>query len=149
MKESILDRLERENLSLASFPKRIVAFILDNIILSLVVIVMMFDKIEFQTPEDFAFNLQKYSFFIMLLQFFYHTLFVYLYGASLGKMICKIQVIDEVMLDKPNLMQSIFRAAGKQLSEMLFMLGYVWAFGNQERKTWQDYFAKTVVIDVA
>lgn len=64
-------------------------------------------------------------------------------------MICKIIVIDEGILDKPNWGQSCLRALIRQFSGMAFMLGFAWALGNNLRKTWQDYLARTVVIDVA
>lgn len=45
MKEDLLTRLERENLTIASFNKRILAYFIDNLVLSLIVFVIFYDKL--------------------------------------------------------------------------------------------------------
>ena len=150
MKEDLLTRLERENLKIASFQKRVLAFIIDDLLISLIVFIIFFD--DFTQAND-AFQvtqiLTNYYFGLILLHFSYHSVFTYLYGASLGKIICKIIILDEALLDKPNLSQSLLRAVARQLSSMPFMLGFAWALGNELRKTWEDYLARTIVVDVA
>ena len=114
MKENLQDRLERENLKIASFGKRVLAFLID-----------------------------------VMVHFSYQAIFTYLYGASLGKILCKIIILDENLLDKPNLIQSCIRSAIRQVSAMAFMLGFAWALSNDLRKAWEDYLARTIVVDVA
>lgn len=146
----ILDKLDRENLKIASFGKRVVAYFVDNFILSLIVFVIFFDKLTLITdPQDIFAMLDSFFLGFITLQFTYHLTFTYLYGASLGKMLCKIAIVDEQSLDKPNLTQCIIRAATRQLSDSAFMLGFAWALGNDLKKTWQDYLAKTLVIELA
>lgn len=84
-----------------------------------------------------------------MLHITYQTIFTYLYGASLGKMVCKIIILDEDLLDKPNLNQSCIRSIVRQISDMAFMLGFAWALSNDLRKTWEDYLARTIVVNVA
>lgn len=147
---STLDRLDRENLKIASFGKRIIAYFVDNFILSIIVFVIFFDKLSAITdPQDVFAVLDSFLLGFIVLQFTYHFIFTFLYGASLGKMLCKIAIVDEQSLDKPNLTQCIIRAAVRQLSDSAFMLGFAWALGNDLRKTWQDYLAKTLVIELA
>lgn len=150
MKENLFNKLERENLKIASFNKRVLAYFIDNLILTLIVFVIFYDKIITANDSvEIAQILGNFYLGFLILHFSYQALFTYLYGASLGKMICKITIIDEDILDKPNLKQSCIRAIGRQLSDMAFMLGFAWALSNNLRKTWQDYLAKTVVVDVA
>ncbi|EAH6296911.1 RDD family protein, partial [Campylobacter coli] len=35
------------------------------------------------------------------------------------------------------------------ISDMAFMLGFAWALSNDLRKTWEDYLARTIVVNVA
>lgn len=146
----ILDKLDRENLKIASFGKRVLAYFVDNFILSIIVFIIFFDKLSTLTdPQDIFAVLDNFLLGFVVLQFTYHFIFTFLYGASLGKMLCKIAIVDELSLDKPNLSQCIIRAATRQLSDTAFMLGFAWALGNDLRKTWQDYLAKTLVIELA
>ncbi len=150
MKEDLQTRLERENLVIASFGKRVLAYLIDDLILALVVYIIFYDHlINAKEFYDVIYILGDFSLGFVLLHFTYQTIFTYLYGASLGKMVCKIIILDEDLLDKPNLSQSCIRSAVRQISNMTFMLGFAWALGNDLRKTWQDYLARTIVVNVA
>ncbi|TXE86239.1 RDD family protein [Campylobacter volucris] len=147
--QELFDKLEKEEVVLASFKKRTLAYIIDIFIVCIIVSIILFDKISLaQTYEEIHTLLLRFTGGILLLQFCYHTLFVYLYGATLGKMFLKIMVIDQELLDKPNLTQSILRSGIRQISE-IYGLGFAWALSNIVLKTWHDYAAKTVVIDLA
>ncbi|TQR56921.1 RDD family protein [Campylobacter troglodytis] len=146
----LLDKLEREGLKIASFKKRVLAYLIDSLILSFIVFIILFDKLS--NLSDFTeiiLVIQDFALGFIILQFIYHFLFTLLYGASPGKMLCKIAIIDEKSLDKPNAMQSALRAAIRQLSDTAFMLGFAWALGNELRRTWEDLLAKTLVIELA
>ena len=150
MNENLQDKLEREGLKIASFPKRVWAYLIDEFLLTCIVFIIFYDKLaNAKDYFDIAMILGNFSLGFFVLQFSYQAIFTALYGASLGKMVCKIIVIDEQFLDKPNWIQSCLRALFRQFSSMAFMLGFAWALGNVLRKTWQDYLARTVVIDVA
>lgn len=147
----ILDKLDRENLKIASFYKRVIAYFVDSFILSLIVFIVLFERISaISDPQDiFAVFNENFVLGFIVLQFCYHLIFTFLYGASLGKMLCKIAIIDEQSLDKPNFTQCVLRAGVRQLSDSAFMLGFAWALGNDLRKSWEDYLAKTLVIELA
>ncbi|EAI4456819.1 RDD family protein [Campylobacter upsaliensis] len=150
MDENLQDKLDREGLKVASFFKRALAYTIDEFLLSCIVFVIFFNEFQkMSDPLEAVRILGNFSLGLFVLQFSYHAIFTALYGASLGKMICKIIVIDEGILDKPNWGQSCLRALIRQFSGMAFMLGFAWALGNNLRKTWQDYLARTMVIDVA
>lgn len=150
MKENLQDRLDRENLKIASFRKRILAFLIDDAIISFIITIIFYDRLS--QAKDLSEMTQIISNFylgLILLHFTYQTIFTYLYGASLGKILCKIIILDENLLDKPNLIQSCIRSAVRLVSAMAFMLGFAWALGNDLRKTWEDFLARTIVVDVA
>lgn len=146
----ILDKLDRENLKIASFAKRFVAYVIDCFILSVIVFIIFFEQMSnAKDPNDLVLIINNISLGFVLLQFVYHLIFTFLYGASLGKIFCKIAIVDELSLDKPNFIQSAIRSGVRQLSDMAFALGFFWALGNDLRKTWHDYAAKTLVIELA
>ncbi|HHQ4065390.1 TPA: RDD family protein [Campylobacter jejuni] len=150
MKENLQDRLERENLKIASFGKRALAFLIDDMVISLIVFIIFYDRL-IQAKDLFETTQIVGNFYLgfILLHFSYQAIFTYLYGASLGKILCKIIILDENLLDKPNLIQSCIRSAVRQVSAMAFMLGFAWALSNDLRKAWEDYLARTIVVDVA
>ncbi|MBF7045628.1 RDD family protein [Campylobacter volucris] len=147
--QELFDKLEKEEIVLASFKKRALAYAVDIFVVCVIVSIILFDKISLvQTYEEIHAILLRFVGGILFLQFCYHALFVYLYGATLGKMLLKIMVINQELLDKPNLTQSILRSGVRQISE-IYGLGFAWALSNVVLKTWHDYAAKTVVIDLA
>ena len=63
-------------------------------------------------------------------------------------MILKIEVIEERDFQTPSFLVSLNRAIGRVISEMLFYLGFAWAFLDPKRQTWHDKLAKTLVVNV-
>lgn len=150
MNENILDRLDRENIKLASFDKRLFAYFVDEIIIAIVFSITYWNIVSIDT-QDFLVALSQIKNFliqIVCIKVLYHTIFIWYYGATLGKIWAKIICIDTIMLSKPNLTQSFLRAVMKVVGEALFYIGFIWFFENRERQTWQDKIARTVVCDV-
>ena len=146
-----LDRLEREKLKIASFGKRFLAYVLDNFAVSIIIFVIYFDAFM-SAGEDYELivaTISKFSLSLLALNFFYQFIFTALYGATLGKMAFKIAIVDEASLSKPSVMAAFMRTCVRMLSESAFYLGFAWALGNDLRKSWQDYLAKTLVIELA
>ncbi|CAM4125383.1 RDD family protein [Campylobacter armoricus] len=148
--QELFDKLEKEEIKLASFRKRLLAYVIDSFIILCIVSIILFDKFtSMQTYDEIHNLLVRFAGGILILQFSYHMIFTYLYGATLGKIVFKIMVIDQNILDKPNFSQSALRAGVRQISDMFYGLGFAWALSNIVLKTWHDYAAKTVVIDLA
>lgn len=148
--ESLLELLDREDLKIASFLKRVIAYFIDVFIVSVLVVIILYTKISAATSEAALLGvIQNFLGGLLLLQFSYHALFGYLYGASLGKMAMKIKIISTKTLDKPSILQALIRAGVREISDRVFMLGFAWALSNPLLKTWEDLAAKTVVIDLA
>ena len=81
-------------------------------------------------------------------QLVYNALFIRLYGATLGKMLMKIRVIDFRTLDRPSFAMSLIRAFVRIINDNLLCLGYLPAFFNFNRRTAQDYLSNSVVVDI-
>ncbi len=149
MVEEILKKLQRERLKLASINKRAWAFFIDELIISILFYIIYAGSFSKATSVEAIIELTNILFFqVILLKVIYHTFFVWMYGATLGKIFLKIQVVSVEDFEKPNLMNSFIRSAVRILSEFIFYLGFLWAFFDKAKQTWHDKAAKTVVIDV-
>lgn len=147
--EVLLERLEREDIQLASFFKRLVAFLIDIFIISCLIVAILYVRISGAPTQEVAMQIvQGYIWQMFFIQFLYHSIFCYLYGASLGKMAMKIKIIDGDTMDKPGLLRSLIRGFVRGISDHIFCLGFAWALSNPLLKTWHDYAAKTVVISL-
>ncbi len=148
-KEEIERLLHREELHLASINKRATAFFLDELLLSLLIVVAFWNSFASasSTLELLALS-QQLTLEYILLKILYQTFFVYMYGATLGKMMMRIKIIQIVDLEKPSLLVSLNRAVIRIVSEMFFYLGFLWGMMDPFKRTWHDLSAKTLVVEV-
>jgi uncharacterized RDD family membrane protein YckC len=146
--DQIEQKLHREQLSLASLNKRGFAFFIDEMIISAIFAIAFWDTLASFTnsQEVMAFSRTLFM-YIMGTKVIYQAIFVYWYGATLGKMAMKIRVVEVEYLGLPTLLESVVRAFMRVVSEMVFYIGFVIAFMNPVRLSWQDRAATTVVID--
>jgi len=148
LNEEIAQLLNREHLTLASIKKRAMAFFIDEMLLSFLLILAMSDSFaNAKTVEDIILLTNTYIMQYILMKIAYQTFFVMQYGATLGKLAMKIKVIDIKTLDNPSFTVSLNRAIFRIISEMIFYLGFVWAVMDPARQAWHDKTARTLVID--
>jgi uncharacterized RDD family membrane protein YckC len=147
--EEIQDILHREGMTLSNIRKRAVAFFIDEMLLSFLLIISLGDSFfEAQTMEEMVLITNAYVFEYMAMKIIYQAFFVMQYGATLGKIAMKIRVIEISTMQKPNVIVALNRSIVRVLSEMLFYLGFLWAAMDPARQTWHDKTAKTLVVDV-
>jgi len=148
LNEEIQKLLNREHLHLASIKKRAMAFFIDEMLLSFLLIIAMSDSFSnAKSVEAIIILTNTYIMQYMMMKIVYQTFFVMQYGATLGKLAMKIKVIDIQTLDNPNFAVSLNRAIFRIISEMIFYLGFLWGMFDPQRQTWHDKTAKTLVID--
>lgn len=138
-----------QNLQLATFWPRIKAYIIDDILITFITAFIFWEQIK-NAGDDMSSVmavLNVYLVPIMMLKISYHTFFVWYYGATVGKYLSKIRVIDHDTLSNISFMSSLVRAVARILSEMFFYLGFLFAFFNDARQTFQDKIAKTLVVN--
>ncbi len=149
LEEKILDNLERGGLKLTSISKRSFAFLIDDLIVSLLVFIIFYDSIaSAKDVREIIFLVNNAFLHIISIKILYHTFFVWHYGATMGKMFFKMRVVDEKNFLKPDFFHSFLRAVVRIVSESLFYLGFLWGVFMETRQTWHDKLAKTLVIDV-
>jgi uncharacterized RDD family membrane protein YckC len=146
--QEIENILYRENLQLASISKRATAFFLDELLLSLLLIVSIWGS--FSNAKDMTemiLLIQQFTLEYIVLKVLYQMFFVYKYGATLGKIAMKIKVVELVTLANPSIAYSLNRAVFRIISEMLFYMGFLWGMFDPFKRTWHDLTAKTIVIE--
>jgi len=148
MNEEIFKLLSREQLELASKQKRFGAYIIDEFILSVIWLSIIWDSFTgLSTIEDKLVLINAYILEFMALKVIYHTFFVMQYAASPGKIIMKIRILELGTTSTPSFFCSLNRACVRVVSEMLFYIGFIWGLLDPVRQTWHDKTAKTVVVD--
>ena len=141
------EKLYRENIRLASIDKRILAQIIDDLILSILLFIIISDAISSaQTPEEIIVVINHFVLEFMLIKLFYHAIFTTFYGGSLGKIFLKIEVISTEDFTNISFGQSFLRAFIRLFSETIFYLGFLWAVFEPNKQSWHDKLAKTIVI---
>jgi len=143
------EQIDIENLQLASMKSRVKAFVIDDLSITLLVIIILWDKIATTNGDLVATMMVMNEAFIqvVVLKFIYQSFFIWYYGATIGKLISKIKVIDFENYGRISLINSCIRSAGRIISEAVFYLGFFLAYYGQSRQTFHDKFGKTLVVD--
>jgi uncharacterized RDD family membrane protein YckC len=149
--EQLAEEFEKRGITLASVQKRALAFFVDEIVVAIFSIFAFGSLLENitidSTNEEIATVLGSLVMYVVLLKIVYQAFFIWMYGATPGKMFMKIKVIFISSIDKPSFFISLIRSSGRIVSEALFYVGFIWAYFNPKRQAWQDLVADTLVID--
>jgi len=148
LNDELEKRLHREEITLAPNNKRAVAFFIDEILLSFVLIIALWDSfVQATSTEEMILLTNSFVLEFMIMKIIYQSFFVMQYGATLGKLAMKIRVIEIKTLNNPNVLVALNRGIIRVISEMLLYLGFLWGILNPARQTWHDLSAKTLVVN--
>ena len=139
-----------ENLQLASMRSRALAYIIDDFLMTLLIMMIFWESIiAVSSDADAMMQLMKVELVmpLIILKIIYQTFFVWYYGANIGKIIVKIRVIDADSWGRISIFSSFLRAVGRIFSEMFFYIGFLVGFFNEGRKTFHDITGKSLVIN--
>ena len=149
MSQEVEDRLSSAGLELASIQRRAVAFFIDELLLAFLFLIIIYDQVSALSETDALVALiNSYTLEYLTIKVVYQTFFVYQYSATLGKIFMKIQVVERTTLQKPIFASALNRGVFRIISEMIFYLGFVWAFYRKDRESWHDLSARTLVVNV-
>lgn len=148
MDEQLESLIRREQIALASIRQRAAAFGIDELLLSMIMIVILWDTMAQAKTLEAMINVTN-SFLLeyMAIKIIYQTFFTMQYGASLGKIVMKIRVIELSTLSNPRFLSAFNRSVFRVVSELLFYLGFVWAMLDPYRRSWHDRSGRTLVIN--
>ena len=139
-----------ENLQLASMRSRALAYIIDDFLMTLLIMMIFWESIiAVSSDADAMMQLMKVELVmpLIILKIVYQTFFVWYYGATIGKIIVKIRVIDANHWGRVSMFAALLRAVGRVFSEMFFYIGFLIGFFNDGRKTFHDFTGKTLVVN--
>jgi len=146
--EEIQENLQREALVIAPIPKRAFAMFIDEALLSMLLIVILWDAFtSAASVEDVIRLTNAFVLEFMAMKIVYQTFFVMQYGATLGKILMKIRVIEIKTLNTPGFLSAFNRGVFRIISEMFLYLGFLWGTMNPLRQTWHDKTARTLVVN--
>lgn len=127
----------------ASFKQKFLAFVIDTLIFILPSMILIFNTNIFKAND----LVDSLEIIIQILVYGYNILLVWKFGATIGKMVMKIKVIDEKTQKPPGLFKSILREIpGKWLSSVLIYMGYFSMLWSDKKQTWHDKITGTVVV---
>ena len=141
-------------MSIAPLSKRVIAFGIDEVILATLftIVLLVIDEPEIMAAAQSGSNLEiqkvvsKFLMQYVVIKFLYHTIFVYLYGASLGKLAIKIYCVRAG--GDMDIATAAIRAAVRVISETIFYMGFLVAFFTSSRQSLHDMAAKTLVVEI-
>ena len=139
-------------LEYASIGTRFGALVLDNILLSVVGMVIQFgttgllmSAVSSNPTEVLLVQLINVA-IQLLIAMAYETLMIGKYGATLGKMACKIKVVTADG-GRVTYARALGRYFAKILSQMICLIGYIMAiFDKEERRALHDRICNTRVV---
>jgi len=137
-------------LQLASMRSRALAYMIDDFLVTIIVMIAFWQNIvTLSNDPDAMMEFIKNDLVLplIILKIIYQTFFVWYYGATIGKIVAKIRVIDANELSRVSVFNSFLRAVGRIVSEMFFYIGFLIGFLNNGRKTFHDITGKTLVVN--
>jgi uncharacterized RDD family membrane protein YckC len=138
------------DLQLASLRSRALAFVIDDLLVTVIVMAIFWENI-FAASQDMDAMMvlmeTQLAIPLIVLKIIYQAFFVWYYGATIGKIITKIRVIDANHWGRVSLFSSLLRATGRIFSEMFFYVGFLIGFFNDGRKTFHDIVGRTLVVN--
>lgn len=151
--EQIQEILDREDIQLAGIDRRFVAFVIDSLIVSLIVCLLNFESLERISQsmqsndiEQVILAMGPMLWQMIVLDVVYQWIFVAWYGASVGKILCKIEVVSIDLLDSPSVGKSFLRAILREFSQVVYYIPFVFALGDSFKRTLYDRLCQSIVI---
>ena len=139
------------DLQLASMRTRAIAFVIDDLLITVIIMAVFWDNIVAVSHDMNAMMYLMKTDLVMPLIFLkviYQTFFIWYYGSTVGKIITKIRVIDANSWQRVSFFSALIRSIGRIFSEMFFYVGFLIGFFNDGRKTFHDLAGKTLVVNV-
>jgi len=142
----------------ASFGRRLVAYILDGIIIDVPALILIAIGGGFDTTTTDTGGVQSSNTALLIIG--YATLFLgsILYyaafegsrrGQTLGKRALGIRVVDAHTGGPIGFWRALLRAFGRIVSGALCDLGYLWMLWDREKQCWHDKMATDYVVPVS
>ena len=139
----ILNQYDETRVEYASFIARWVAFTIDNAILAFITIMLLFPFSYFE--DELLVGVQRTLTTLLLV-----SLTIYLWvkwdGATPGKKIMKIKIVNADNFETINFTQAVKRYAGYILSSIPLLIGFAMVLFTKKKQGLHDIVSNTVVV---
>jgi uncharacterized RDD family membrane protein YckC len=144
-----LNNTNTNKLKLATNRKRLLSFIIDDMFITFLTLIILWDKITSSGGRvvDIMTIIDQTYMQIIIMKVIYQTYFIWYYGATIGKTIMKLKVIDFEHFGRVSLLKSFIRACVRIVSELFVYFGFIIAYFTDSRQTLHDKVGQTLVID--
>lgn len=120
---------------------RLAALIIDGIIILVISFIILYFMYY---PKDVDTHVSEEI--IGLISIIYSVIFVTLYGATLGKMILKIKIVDKDYTKPPFWKIVLRESIGKSISGVLLPVSVLLVIFDKKKRSIHDFIASTYVI---
>lgn len=144
--------IENEQLEYASFFLRLLSMLINSTIFSFITFIFILGGLFFAIESFDKFldvlldNESLFIFTTFVVVIFGESYFLVIYGATPGKMILKLKVLDMQTGEQLSFIQAIIRSIFWYLSYFVFGLGFVWIWIDSRNRSWHDMIAGSVVV---
>ena len=149
---------EPNALPVASLRKRIGAFVIDEIVVSLFFMVIFYEQIstlfsdvtvvDQEVLNAFNMFIAENILIVFSVKILYHAVLIWQSGMTFGKYMMKIKAVDLETGNRLSFYKALLRAILRIGSEVLFYAGFLMAWFMPLRQTFHDKLSNCVVIDV-
>ncbi len=130
----------------AGFRIRVVASIIDSVIISLVVFPITYVLSMMGLASLDGETLTVWDFISLILQVGFVVFCWLKFAGTPGKRMLKLKVLDEQTGEHISTSQAIIRYLGYIPSVLVLFLGLIWVGFDKQKQGWHDKMAKTVVV---
>lgn len=134
----------------ASFGQRLVAMLIDGLVLFIVSLGLGFVfglVFGISAGTDASASASTTSWLLSIVSWAYYVYFTANKGATPGKMVMNIRVQNMETGQNLTYIEAFLReVVGKFLSAIVLALGYFWMLWDDNKQTWHDKLAKSVVV---
>jgi uncharacterized RDD family membrane protein YckC len=138
-----VDQVRGDDVTYLGFWARVLASIIDNILIGVACIPLMF-ILSRKTSEEVI--LSTYDVATMVISIGAVLLFWQFKQSTPGKMVFGARIVDAQTLGKPGFGQLLLRYVGYFPSFTVLCLGFAWVAFDRKKRGWHDLMAGTVVI---
>jgi uncharacterized RDD family membrane protein YckC len=129
------------------FWQRVVMYLFDLMIISgIIFIVSQIFRVKYTSKEDIGYIVFVLARISIIIPALYTLTFWKLKGATPGKIIRMVKIVDPKTGEIPKLWRLIIRYLCYPISKSLFFLGFIWIGLDSRKQAWHDKIAGTVVI---
>ncbi|MCF7919017.1 MAG: RDD family protein [Candidatus Cloacimonetes bacterium] len=132
--------------SLAGHGRRLAAYVLDTLILTVILYYPLYLWITANYPELLLIKVLPVFIIVMGVLFVWHTVFWKLLGGTPGQLLLGLQVVNARTGKRSTMVFLFLRFITDVVSHAGLLIGLLWSLWDSRKQTWHDKICGTVVV---